>query len=185
MVFERPLTGAELVLVAQVPGAGDRWHQVHFNAALVEQFFRLGPGHMAVRLQRVDSDGTSREPEDRTLVFSQRNKNYKIEFDFPVTEYPEAGPPLLLILEVAVRVYRYQLLLPGQEGYEEMTALNLSEPSVGRGLRRILTTLDEVELRWPRCKLRPRPDPIEAARALRRDQEEGPDALREDPGNSP
>lgn len=157
MTFERPLTGAELVLVAQVPGAGDRWHQVHLNAALVEQFFRLGEGHRAVRMQRVDSLGRVSDPVTRPLVFSQRNKNYKIEFDFgDVTEYPSA-PPLLLVLEVDVRAYRYQLLLPGQGGYEEMSALNVSLPSVGRGLRRVITNLDEVELRWPGCRLRPTP----------------------------
>ena len=78
MTFERPLTGAELVLVAQVPGAGDRWHQVHLNAALVEQFFRLGEGHQAVRMQRVDSRGHVSDPVTRPLVFSQTNKNYKI-----------------------------------------------------------------------------------------------------------
>lgn len=174
MTFERPLTGAELVLVAQVPGAGNRWHQVHLNAALVEQFFRLGEGHQTVRMQRVDERGRVSDPVTRSLVFSRTNKNYKIEFDFgDVKDYPVAGPPLLLILEVDVRAYRYQLLLPGERGYEEMNTLNVLLPSVGRGFRRVISNLDEVELRWPGCRLRPTMSLLEAGKALRAYQDEG------------
>ena len=169
------------MLVAQVPAAGDRWHQVHLNAALVEQFFRMSEGHQAVRMQRVDARGQVSDPVTRPLVFSQTNKNFKIEFDFgDVEDYPTAGPPLLVILEVDVRAYRYQLLLPGDKGYDEMNALNASLPSVGRGLRRVISNLDEIELRWPGCRLRPVMSVMEAAKALRRYQDEGKQAWEKD-----
>lgn len=150
------LSGSEYVLVAQVPKAGDRWHQVHLNAAICQQFFRIAEGEdKVVRLERVDRGGGLGARFDRGLVFSHRNRNYKIEFDFgDVDTYPKAGVPLLVILELDVRVFRYQLLVPGDPGYDPMLQLNSTMPSVGRGLRRVVTTLDEVELRWPGCPLR-------------------------------
>lgn len=154
------LTGSEYVLIAQVPKAGDRWHQVHLNAAICQTFFRVTEGEgKVVSLERVDRDGVLRETVDRPLVFSHRNRNYKIEFDFgDVHEYPAEGVPLLLILELDLRRFRYQILIPGDDGHEAMLHLNLSLPAVGRGLPRVLTTVDEVELRWPGCRLRsPRP----------------------------
>jgi hypothetical protein len=121
------------------------------------------------------------DPVTRPLVFSQRNRNYKIEFDFgDVKDYPSAGPPLLLILEVDVRTYRYQLVLPGDKGYEEMFVLNASLPSVGRGLRRVITNLDEAELRWPGCRLRPVLSVMEAAKVLRTYQDEEWNARKKD-----
>lgn len=150
------LTGSELVLVAEVPKAGGRWKQVHFNMAVSEQFFRLAEGEgKTVRLEKVDRFGDVVLESDRPLVFSERNKNSKIEFDFsPIRDYPEAGAPLLIVLEIGLRHFRYLLLLPGDAGYKEMRDLNSAKPSVGRGARRIITNLDEVELRWPGCPLR-------------------------------
>lgn len=150
------LTGSEYVLVAQVPKAGNRWHQVHLNAAICQAFFRIAEGEdKVVRLERVDRRGVLRNSVERQLVFSRRNRNYKIEFDFgDITEYPLAGVPLLIILELDVRRFRYQLLLPGDPGHVPMLHLNTSLPAVGRGLPRVITTIDEVELRWPDCRLR-------------------------------
>lgn len=81
--------------------------------------------------------------------------NAKIEFAFPgVREYPDAGRVLLLIAELDVREFRYQYLLPPDEGHSEILALTAARPSVGRGLPRVIVDLDEVELRWAGCRLR-------------------------------
>ena len=150
------LAGNELVLVAQVPKAGDRWKQVHFNVEVGKRFFRVGPGQdLQVTLERVGSDGVVLHRTARPLVFAERNRNYKLEFDFgDVGTYPTEGPPILVALELDVRYFRYIPLLPGRAGYDEMEGLNRSLESVGRGVRRVVTTLDEVELRWPACPLR-------------------------------
>ncbi len=151
--------GSELVLVAQVPKAGDRWHQVHLNAEVVRRFFRLALGVTEkAEFERVARDGTYRGSETNSIVFSQRNKNYKIEFDLrDAPDYPQE-PPVLLIVEVALRRFRFMLLMPGDDGFEEMKRLNASLEPVGRGHRRVITTLSEVEMRWPGCLLRaPKP----------------------------
>ena len=156
--MQRPSTffdGSELVLVAQVPKAGDRWHQVHLNAEVVRRFFRLALGVTeTAEFERVARDGTYRGSEANSIVFSQRNRNYKIEFDLrDAPDYPDE-PPILLILEVALRRFRFMLLVPGDEGFDEMKRLNAALEPVGRGHRRVITTLSEVEMRWPGCPLR-------------------------------
>jgi hypothetical protein len=149
------LTGAELVLVAGVPRAGDRWQQVHFNQRVAEEFFWLKIGDTKqVLLERVDDAGYAAGRVKRPLVYSEVNKNCKVEFDFPGKSYPAVGYPLLIIVELARRSFRYRSVFPGDSGYDEMEQLNRELPSVGRGHPRVVTTLDEVELRWPGAHLR-------------------------------
>lgn len=149
------LDGSEFVLVAQVPKAGNRWHQVHMNAEVIRRFFRLRrDATVEAPFERVGRDGHSYGMQVRRIVYSEVNKNYKIEFDFSdALDYPQK-PPLLLVLEIELRRFRYMLVMPGDPGYEEMERLNLSLEPVGRGHRRVITTLAEVELRWPDCPLR-------------------------------
>lgn len=163
MASDYLLSGRELVLVAQVPKAGGRWKQVHFNREVIARFFGLGRGKHSMSFQHVDQLGQDAGTAIRTLVLSLTNLNRKIEFSFGKTsDYPAEGPPLLVILELDAerRHYRYQVLLPGEPGYTEMRDTTESLPSVGQGHPRVITTLDEVELRWPGCRLRnPRPGP--------------------------
>lgn len=145
-------------MVAEVPGAGGRWHQVHMNQDVMHRFFRLDPGaDVEATFEHIDRKGRFAGARKRRLVYSEfSNKNPKIEFDLPdAGDYPEGElRPLLVILEVDVRHFRYVLLMPGDAGYAEMRALNRSLASVGKGLRRVITNLDEVEMRWPDCPLR-------------------------------
>lgn len=150
------LSGSEYVLVAQVPRAGNRWHQVHFNHRVATDFFRLAPGdeHVAA-LERVDANGRLQRPVERKLVMSDVNGNAKIELDFGgVREYPRNGVPVLVLLELELRRFRYATRLPGEPGFDLLEGFNAALPSLGRGLRRGRTTLDELELRWPGCPLR-------------------------------
>jgi hypothetical protein len=155
MATAAPLSGAEFVLVAQVPKAGRRWHQVHFNRDVAARFFRLDPGEeRKAAIEGVDANGQVVSHDERPLVFSQINRNIRIEFDFAVQDYPKGGIPILLVLELDIRRFRYLLLCPGDPGYAEVSRLNASLPTVGHGHRRVITNLDEVELRWPGCPLR-------------------------------
>lgn len=148
------LDGSELVLVAQVPKAGNRWHQVHLNVEVVRRFFRLDAVSLDATFERVARDGTYRGSIMNRVVYSNRNKNYKIEFDLSdAPSYPNE-PPILLILEIALRRFRFMLLMPDDAGFREVKRLNESLAPVGRGHRRVITTLAEVEMRWPDCPLR-------------------------------
>lgn len=159
------LSGPDLVLVARVPRAGDRWQQVHFNQKVAEEFFRLkiGDNKMAL-LERIDASGRIGGRVKRPLVYSEHNRNCKLEFDFPQHSYPTTGVPLLLVAELGLRSFRYRSLFPADSGYQEMWELTEELPTVGRGLRRVITNLDEIELRWAGSRLRDPLSDIEEAR---------------------
>src|ERR1700722_8565288 len=99
MATAAPLTGSEYVLVAEVPKASDRWHQVHFNVDVGKEFFRVSAGETyTLALEWVDNQGRTRSQTTRPLVFSEHNRNYRVEFDFDVEDYPTGDRPLLLVL---------------------------------------------------------------------------------------
>lgn len=144
------------VLVAQVPKAGARWHQVHFNKDVIDKFFRIkhgSPQRLFLRERRRDSSSTGPE-EVRPVVYAPANKNYKIEISARRGEaYPSAGPPIIIFKELGLRNFRYLLLMPGDEGYEEMMDFTNSHESIGKGKARILTSFSEVLRAWPECPL--------------------------------
>jgi hypothetical protein len=150
------LTGTEPCLVAQVPGAGDRWQQVHLNIDVARLFFGLRPGSVqSIELEKIAKNGASLGRSTRQLVFPESNKNSRIEFDFgQKRDYPEQGRPLIVVVQAEYKTYRYHTLLPGEDGHREIGDLILAGPAVGRGLRRRIVTLDDVEGYWPDARLR-------------------------------
>lgn len=151
------LTGTEPALVAEVPGAGGRWAQVHFNLDVMRRFFHLEPGKpKSVTLERISASGTLVSRSSRQLVFSTENSNAKLEFDFaPLPAYPgRATKPILVVVEASYLTFRFRVVMPGDSGYTELTSLLAAGRSVGKGVTRRLVTLDEVEAFWPAASLR-------------------------------
>jgi hypothetical protein len=151
------LTGTELCLVAEVPGAGSRWKQVHFNLDVARRFFSLEPGvNRLISLERISPDGRIVKRTSRHLVIPDSNRNSRIEFSFgDVIDYPPGpGRPLVIVVESGYLTYRYRTLMPGDTGYEAVNNLLSAGPSTGRGLRRRIVTLDELEIYWPDSALR-------------------------------
>lgn len=143
------------VLVAQVPKAGGRWRQIHYNKEVVDKFFQIkSQSYQRLQLFEVQSDGTTNDAEIRPLVYSKSNKNYKIEISARHGEsYPESTPPVIVLRKIGTRQFNYILLMPGDDGYMEMLGFTESRPTVGRGLPRVLTTFSEVKSVWPGCPL--------------------------------
>ncbi len=151
------LTGTEPALVAEVPGAGGRWAQVHFNLDVMRRFFHLEPGKpKSVTLERIAPNGTVQSRTLRQLVFSTENSNAKLEFDFsPLPTYPgSATKPILVVVEATRLTFRFRLVMPTDPGYQQLTSLLGAGPSVGKGVRRRLVSLDEVEAFWLQVGLR-------------------------------
>jgi hypothetical protein len=143
------------ILVAEVPGAGRRWSQGHFNADIIEQFFRVANiKTQRTYLTHVDSAGVRGEEKVRPVVYSQSNKNYKIEISAAKgKDYPATGHPLLVFRERQVRCFDYALLMPGESGFSEISRLSQRLPTVGRGFRRSITDVTDLERAWPTCPL--------------------------------
>lgn len=151
------LTGTEMCLVAEVPGAGDRWQQVHFNKDVARQFFNLEPGmDRSITLERISAAGHVLERTSRQLVMPESNRNSRIEFFFGVDVAYPAPPhrPLVVVVEAAYLTYRYRTSLPGDVGYDGVQNLLAAGTSIGKGLRRRIVTLDELEGYWPHAALR-------------------------------
>jgi len=143
------------VLIAQVPAAGDRWKQIHYNAAVIEQFFQAeANSHQRIFLKEVHQDGSYGPDEVRPIVYSSSNKNYKIEVSSAVSsDYPDNGPPIIVLREVGVRNFLYMLILPDDSPYDSLQAFLSENESVGKGLRRVITDSEHLQNIWEECPL--------------------------------
>lgn len=148
--IEPAVRRSDRFLIAQVPRAGERWHQIHFNRDVIERFFRVQPGTaQRVFLLECRHDGTLAEQEVRPCVYSDANQNPKIEVaSHPGEPYPQAGRPIAVYRELQVRSFAYMLLMPGDPGYGEMRALTEELPSVGRGVPRVMANAAHIRSVW-------------------------------------
>ena len=153
--FEPPVRTADRFLVAQVPRAGDRWHQIHFNREVIEDFFRVQHGTaQRVFLVECRQDGTFAEQEIRPCVYSDANRNLRIEIASHRGEiYPDAGSPIAVFRELQVRSFAYMLLMPGDPGHNEMRMLTDELQSVGHGVPRTITDTANIRGFWPESPL--------------------------------
>jgi hypothetical protein len=150
-----PIEENSRILVAQVPKAGARWHQIHFNLDVNDQFFKVLPNssERAYLFEKTSPTQIGSE-EVRPVVFSSRNKNIKIEFAAKRHEpYPSEGRPILIVREIGTRIFHYMLLMPREEGHREMIEFLKTNPSIGRGLRRSLTRHNDLLAVWEKCPL--------------------------------
>jgi len=143
------------VLIAQVPAAGGRWKQIHYNAAVIEQFFRgRANSHQRIFLQEVNLEGEFGENEARPIIFSTSNSNYKIEISGrPGVEYPNTNKPIIILKEIGTRNFLYMLIMPGDDHFDDLWQFTETEESVGRGLPRILTNSNRLAELWPDCPI--------------------------------
>lgn len=148
---EPALNLQDRVLIAQVPRAGGRWHQVHFNRDVINQFFRVQPNtNQRVYLIERRADGTLGQQEVRPCVLSQKNLNYKIELGARRdADYPADGVPIAALHETQARSFEYMLIFPHEAGYEELLQLTRELRTVGRGLPRVITDLLTLAQAWP------------------------------------
>lgn len=139
------------MLVAEVPAAGTRWHQVHFNEDIVEAYFRARPATAdRVFLLRYEGGGVVAPEPPRPVIRPPSNANHRIEFGArPGAAFPTNGRPIIVLRELGVRTHVYLMLFPGEAGYSEMASFLASRPSVGRGVPRVIATRADVLARWP------------------------------------
>jgi hypothetical protein len=150
-----PVAEFDRILIAQVPAAGGRWSQVHFNTDVVRDYFRITDLiTQRVYLTHVEPNGIRGEVEVRPCIFSQTNRNHKIEIGAAKwRDYPDAGPPVLAFRELQVRTFDYVLLMPGEDGYDPLMDMTRRLPSIGRGFPRVITDIDTLAHAWPDCPL--------------------------------
>lgn len=143
-------------LIRLVPRAGDRSKQVHFTVDLLEKYFCLKPGD-GILVQEMLASGAVGEIEHRQVVFSQRNRNVKIELagaSMLDTNYP-ANPetrPVLILKKVNANLFVYMILLAGNEGYD---AINTRLKALPAGRSLPYEVIDESTMfsLWDNCPI--------------------------------
>ena len=150
-----PAPRFDRVLIAQVPKAGGRWAQVHFNTDVVRDYFQITDLQThRVYLTHVPANGDRSVVEVRPCVLSEANRNHKIEIGAARgQEYPDSETPLLVFRERELRTFYYMLLMPDENGYGSMMKLTERLPSLGRGLRRVITDMNALANSWSDCPL--------------------------------
>ena len=148
------------ILIAQVPAAGGRWAQVHFNTYVVQKYFRITDQKtQRVYVSHIAADGSRSEVEVRPVIYSQTNKNHKIEIGAARgLEYTVGNPPILVFRERQLRTFDYMLLMPDEEGYAALIDLTRRLTSLGKGFPRVITDLSTLSKAWPNCPLLTMPD---------------------------
>ena len=148
------------LLIAQVPKAGNRWSQIHYTKGIVEGYFKLEAQPYESKEVICFRMFGSKDVEKRIVVYSRRNMNFKIELGearriassrgYP--DYPTEERPLLILRRETdtEHSYRYLLLMPGDDGHEEMTSFVKGEYAGPPGqVARVVSTLGQVLTAWP------------------------------------
>ena len=153
----RPRQGSRLLgkrfLSRRFRVPGDRWSQVHYSAEIIQNYFELQPGDQ-VFLRRFDTLNV----EEARVVYSTSNQNYKIELGAAreAGAYPAEGRPIVLFRREsrARRHHRYMLLMPGDVGHAEMTALaETTFEGPANYMRRVIVPRNRLLAAWPECPL--------------------------------
>lgn len=148
------LTGTDDVLVAEIPSAGARQQQVHFNADILPFFDVRTRSTQRVFLSYVSQNGQLGEDEVRPLIYSPANRNYKIEFYGPGNW---AGlstvHPILVVHRLATRTFQYSIVFPQDSTFTALSTWLYSLPSIGHGVHRSLTDLSRLRQHWLQCPL--------------------------------
>jgi hypothetical protein len=150
------LTQNSRVLIAEVPKAGSRWKQIHYNKDIIDQFFHAqSDSYQRIFLKEVRIDGTLGPDEVRPVVYSASNKNFKIEVNSLRTAlpYPQNGPPIIVLREVGIRNFLYMLVMPNDAAYDDLADFLHNNPTIGKGLRRTITDSAHLKNVWQDCPL--------------------------------
>jgi hypothetical protein len=142
VVGPAPRESAE-VLIAEIPRGGSRWNQANFDLGTFRNFFGASPGHtQRILLTHVDVAGHLGSQEIRPSV-AVKSYNYRFELDAASgLEYPAKGRPVTIFVKVATRTFRYRLLMPGTQGYREVSDyLKTHAAREANRVRRLLTSV--------------------------------------------
>lgn len=143
-------------LIRLVPKAGDRSKQVHFTVDLLNKYFCLTPGD-SILVQEMLPTGKVGEIEQRSIVFSQRNRNVKIELagaSMLDSNYPADTEkrPILILKRINSNLFVYMIIMEGDDGYDTINS-RLKGISTGRSLPYEVIDESTMFSLWPNCPI--------------------------------
>lgn len=141
-----PKTNQAAVLIAEIPRGGDRWNQANFDLDTFSSFFGATPGHtQRIILTHVNASGLAGPQEVRPSV-AVKSHNYRFELEAAGhLRYPVHGRPIAIFVKVAIRTFRYRLLMPGTRSHRQANGyLRQHCPQNTNRVRRLLTNVAAV-----------------------------------------
>ena len=144
-------------LIRFVPRAGDRSQQVHFTIDILQNFFsKKADDHL--RIQQILDIYNPRPIEERQIVFSQKNRNVRIEVEaaeYLNHNYPtdDSKRPILLFKKVNPNFFEYMLLIDGNAGYSALNARLHSLDWHKKSLQYEMVDADILFSLWEDCPL--------------------------------
>ena len=139
------------VLVAEIPKGSSRWNQANFDQKNYEDFFGAKIGTQRMMFFRHIAEDGSVEPTEVRPSVAVKSSNYRFELAAAAgLSYPTNGRPIGVFVRESVRTFRYQLLMPGDDGHSVMADFldkNWSGPA-GR-MKRVRTTVSALVTLWP------------------------------------
>lgn len=145
------------VLIAEIPKSGDRWKQANFDKNTFESFFGATcgeNGQYRILLKSVSSDGFLGDTEPRPSV-SVQSQNYRFELDAASgLNYPTDGNrPIAIFAKVSSRNFLYELIMPNDSFYHQISSILDEKQSKGHSMRRIQFSFEEIQSRIPSLPL--------------------------------
>ena len=147
------LNPGSTVLVAEIPRSGNRWKQVNFSKEIFENFFGATCGENGVYrvlLKSINSRGVMGDTEVRPSV-SVSSHNYRFELEAATgIDYPEGGKrPIGVFAKVSERDFLYELVMPGDAGYDSLTSAMISRQPISTKMRRLIYFCEEISQETP------------------------------------
>lgn len=141
------------VLVAEIPRSGNRWKQANFDKNTFENYFGATCGENGayrILLKNVDKSGTLGKTEVRPSV-SVSSQNYRFELDAAAgIDYPKDGKrPLGVFVKVSQRDFLYELVMPGDEGYDSLIVAMDEKEAASAKMRRLQFYCKEISKKTP------------------------------------
>lgn len=139
------------VLVAALPRAANRWNQANFNLDTFTNFFMAVPGEVhRISLRHVGADGVLGGHESRPSV-AVKSRNFRFELDAARgLKYPDEGRPIAVFVELSLRTFRYRLLMPDDDSYQQVADfLNTEFTGNPNHLKRVVRDIALVKAAWP------------------------------------
>lgn len=154
---ELPDSDAE-VLIVEVSKNVDKRTQLDIGIDVFLGFFGASPDGGRILIQSVDSKGATGIIETRA-IFPTKSRNYRFEAGAGAGRpYPKlgGGRPFGVFVRMPNDVFRYCLIWPDDSGHAEIDAVLTRYRGAAkkqRPMRRITTSLGELDEAWPGCQL--------------------------------
>lgn len=149
--------GLQEVLIAEIPGGGNRWQQGNFSQSVYTGFFGADLDNVErLFIEWVDDDGAVIARDIRQTV-TRKSMNYGFEHTVASgLPYPSGDErPIGVYQKTGARSFRCLLRMPGSSGYA--TARVVLERQLGpfnsRRMRRVVLRAFELRELWPDCPL--------------------------------